>query len=460
MNERAGGGRPEKVCVVGAGPSGLIMARQLRSAGIPFDVYEKHSDVGGIWDPENPGSPVYRSAHFISSKHTSYFYGFPMPDSYPDYPGWRQLRDYIRSFAREYGLYEHITLGTPVETARLADDGGWLVTAGGQQRRYRALIAAPGVTWHPNMPSYPGLETFGGQARHAVGYRDPDEFRGKRVLILGGGNSGADIACDAARNADAAFFSVRRGYRFIPKHLFGVPLDVFINEGGEPPAGVVVPEDPSELIDAIVGDLTRYGLPAPDHAALSSHPIVNTQIIHHLSHGDITAKPDVARFTEQGAVFADGSEEQLDTVIFATGYDYRIPFVEDSLFEWRQGHPQLYLNVFNRAVDSLYVLGFIEFADAAYHRFDEMAQLIAIDLTATGAAKERFAALKASHHPDLRGGMEYLDSPRHANYVETHTYQHVLGEVRDSFGWPPLDDGYFTRVQHGAGVLAAGRQAS
>ena len=89
------------MCVVGAGPSGLIMARQLRSAGIPFDVYEKHSDVGGIWDPENPGSPVYDSAHFISSKYTSYFYGFPMPDSYPDYPSWRQLRDYIRAFARD-----------------------------------------------------------------------------------------------------------------------------------------------------------------------------------------------------------------------------------------------------------------------------------------------------------------------------------------------------------------------
>jgi cation diffusion facilitator CzcD-associated flavoprotein CzcO len=296
MSERTDAGRPEKVCVVGAGPSGLIVARQLRSAGIPFDVYEKHSDVGGIWDQENPGSPVYNSAHFISSKHTSYFYGFPMPDSYPDYPSWRQLRDYIRAFARGYGLYEHITFSAPVETARLAGDGEWLVTAGGQQRRYRALLAAPGVTWHPNLPSYPGLDTFGGQAR---------------------------------------------------------------------PAGVVVPEDPGELIDAIVGDLTRYGLPAPDHAALASHPIVNTQIIHHLSHGDITAKPDVARFTSQGAVFADGSEERIDPAIFATGYDYRIPFVEESLFEWRQGHPQLYLNVFNRAVDSLYVLGFIEFADAA-----------------------------------------------------------------------------------------------
>jgi cation diffusion facilitator CzcD-associated flavoprotein CzcO len=439
-------GRPEKVCVVGAGPSGLIMARQLLRAGVPFDLYEKHSDVGGIWDPENPGSPVYDSAHFISSKYTSYFYGFPMPDAYPDYPSWRQLRDYIRAFARAYGLYDHITFGTVVESARPAD-GGWLVRAGGQDRRYRALIAAPGVTWHPHQPGYPGLDGFAGQARHSVGYRSPDEFRGRRVLIVGGGNSGADIACDAARNADAAFFSVRRGYRYIPKHVFGVPLDVFINEGGEPPRGVTVPGDPSALIDALVGDLTRYGLPAPDHDALASHPIVNTQIIHHLSHGDITAKPDVARFMPDGALFADGTGEKIDSVIFATGYDYRIPFVDESLFEWRQGHPQLYLNVFSRETDGLYVLGFIEFADAAYHRFDEMAQLVAIDLTATGAAKERFAGLKAGHHPDLRGGMAYIDSPRHANYVETHTYQHVLAEIRDSFGWSAVDDGYFAALR-------------
>jgi hypothetical protein len=110
--------------------------------------------------------------------------------------------------------------------------------------------------------------------------------------------------------------------------------------------------------------------------------------------------------------------------------------------------------VFNRAVDSLYVLGFIEFADAAYHRFDEMAQLVAIDLAAAGRAKQRFAALKASHQPDLRGGMEYLDSPRHANYVETHTYQNVVAEVRDSFGWPALDDRYFASAGRGFGGVA------
>jgi cation diffusion facilitator CzcD-associated flavoprotein CzcO len=403
----------DRVCVVGAGPSGLVVARQLREAGVAFDVYEKHSDVGGIWDPENEGSPIYRSAHFISSKYSSGFYGYPMPEDYPDYPGWKQLRDYIRHFATQEKLYEQINFNTPVENAELQEDGSWIVTVGGVQKPYRALVVAPGVTWHPNVPHLEGQETFTGELMHSSSYYDTSTFAGKNVLILGAGNSGVDIACDAAVSADHAFLSVRRGYRFLPKHVFGVPLDVFVNYGGEPPAGITVPEDVNELVDALVGDLTRFGLPAPDHDVLASHPIVNDQIIHHFNHGDITAKPDVARLDGSEVVFVDGSREKIDVLVLATGYEYKIPFIDDELFEWRSGHPQLYLNIFNRTVGTLYVLGFIEFADAAYKRFEEMAQLVAMDLTLQGSDKEAFAEMKRTHRPDLRGGAHYIDTPRH-----------------------------------------------
>lgn len=425
---------PTRVCVVGAGPSGLVAARQLRDAGVPFDVFEKHSDVGGIWDPANEGSPIYRSAHFISSKYTSGFYGHPMPEKFPDYPGWKQILEYIRSFAKAEDLYPHITFNAAVEKADLLEDGTWDVTVGGEQRRYRALVVAPGVTWHPNIPTLEGSDAFTGQILHASAYYDTTTFADKRVLIVGAGNSGVDIACDAAVSAEKAFLSVRRGYRFLPKHVFGVPLDVFINHGGQPPAGITIPEDPNDLVDALVGDLTRFGLPAPDHDVLSSHPIVNDQIIHHFNHGDLTAKPDVASLDGNEAVFVDGSRERVDVVVLATGYEYKLPFLDEDLFEWKSGHPQLYLNIFNRTVDSLYVVGFIEFADAAYERFEEMAQLIAMDLTLEGAEKQQFAEMKRTHRPDLRGGMEYVDSPRHANYVETHTYQAVLAEIRNQFG--------------------------
>ncbi len=217
-------------------------------------------------------------------------------------------------------------------------EGGWRVKlSNGETRTYQGLVVANGVTWHPSLPDYPGLANFKGEVRHAVTYRDQAEFAGKRVLIVGAGNSGVDIACDAARSADAAFISLRRGYHFVPKHMFGVPTDVFLGGQVRPPKGVVIPDDPDRMLGAIVGDLTRYGLQAPDHKAMQSHPIMNTQILHYLAHGDLTAKVDVEAFTEFGAVFKDGSTETFDLVLFATGYDYRMPFLDEALFDWSRG---------------------------------------------------------------------------------------------------------------------------
>ncbi|MCZ4551463.1 flavin-containing monooxygenase [Gordonia rubripertincta] len=432
--------RSDRVCVIGAGPSGLATARQLREAGIPFDVHEKHSDVGGIWDPTNEGSPIYRTAHFISSRFNSGFYGHPMPDSYPDYPSWSQIRDYIHDFATDEKLYEYITFNSRVEHAELRSDGQWDVTVGGEQKRYRALAVATGVTWHASTPELKGQETFTGKIMHSSEYSDSSIFWDKKVLIVGAGNSGVDIACDAATSAERAFLSVRRGYRFIPKHIFGMPLDVFSKGGRKAPAGITLPDNMDEIVDALVGDVTRFGLPAPDHDLLTSHPIVNDQIIHHFNHGDITAKPDIDQLEGSDVVFKDGTREQIDVLLLATGYDYKIPFLDDQLFEWQNGRPQLYLNTFNRTVDSLYVVGFVEFADAAYKRFEEMAQLVAMDLTLEGAEKATFAEMKAHHQPDLRGGRHYVDSPRHANYVDTLTFQQRMREIRDQFGVDQLTD--------------------
>jgi len=442
-----------RYCLVGAGPSGLIMARALIAEGVPFDWYEKQNDVGGIWTMDTPDSPMYESAHFISSKYTSAFVGYPMPDDYPDYPSWRQIRDYIRAFAREFGLYDHLQLGVSVERAVPIADDRWSVTLStGETREYDGLIAAPGVTWHPNVPEIPGADVFTGDLRHSLTYREPAEFADHRVLIVGAGNSGVDIACDAARNADAAFLSVRRGYRFLPKHIFGLPTDAVLTGVIDPPRGVSIGGDPAKLIDALVGDLTRLGLPAPDHDLLQSHPIMNTQIIHHLQHGDIIAKPDVVRLTPTGAVFADGSEEQLDLILLATGYQYLMPFLQTDVLTWRDGHPSLYLNVFSRELDSLYVLGFAEFAGAAYTRFDEMAQMVVMDIRAreTGRFRQELQNLKRTDDPDLKGGMTYLDSPRHANYVQVEAYVHYLAELRDTFEWADLTTDTYDSLRVGS----------
>ncbi|WAL69411.1 amino acid permease [Amycolatopsis cynarae] len=442
-----------RYCIVGAGPSGMIMARTLLREGVPFDWYERNPDFGGIWDPGHEGSPMYESCHFISSKYTSGFYGAPMPPHFPDYPGWREIRDYIRDFGRQYDLYRHVRFGTEVTSAEPVDGDRWRVTlSDGTVREYDGLICCPGVTWHPNQVALPGQDTFTGTVRHSATFRDGLEFRGRRVLIVGAGNSGVDIACDAARHADAAYLSVRRGYRFVPKHIAGLPTDALLTGKLDPPKGLVLSSDVNAMLDAFVGDLTRLGLPAPDHDALASHPIMNTQVLHHLAHGDLVAKPDVVRLTATGVVFADGSEAEVDEIILATGYEYRMPFLDPGLLQWKHGHPQLYLNIFSRELDSLYVLGFVEFADAAYKRFEEMAQLILIDINAreTGVRKAELTQLKRTDTPDLRGGVKYVDSPRHTNYVERSTYMAYLAQLRDRFGWHDVDDHTYDDLRAGA----------
>ena len=432
-----------RYCVVGAGPSGMVMARSLLREGVPFDWYERNPDFGGIWDIEFEGSPMYQSCHFISSKYTSGFYGAPMPTEFPDYPRWRQILDYIRDTARKYDLYRHVRFNTEVISAEpIAGDRWRVVLSDGTVNEYDGLICCPGVTWHPNAVTLTGQDAFRGPVRHSQTFRDGLELRGRKVLIVGAGNSGVDIACDAARNAEQAYLSVRRGYRFVPKHIAGLPTDALLTGKLEPPKGVVMSSDVNGMLDAMVGDLTRYGLPAPDHDALSSHPIMNTQVLHHLAHGDLIAKPDVDHLTETGVVFRDGSEVEIDEVILATGYDYKMPFLDPGLLTWKQGHPQLYLNVFSRELDSLYVLGFVEFSDAAYKRFDEMAQLIMIDINAreTGVHKEELTELKRTDTPDLRGGVQYVDSARHTNYVERTTYMAYLAKLRDRFSWFDIDE--------------------
>jgi hypothetical protein len=438
------------VCVVGAGPGGLSAARALKGMKLAYDQFERHSDVGGIWDMSNPGSPIYESAHFISSRDLSGFIGFPMPKSFPDYPTNKQILSYVRSYADAFGLRDAIRFNTSVRNVHKEDSGKWLVTLGdGSRRRYHAVICATGCNWDPNMPEAKGQ--FNGEIRHSVTYKSSDEFAGKRVMIVGAGNSGADIGCDAAARADKAFISMRRGYHFIPKHLFGLPADQVGESGPQLPMWIARPVM-GLLLKMFTGDLTRFGLPKPDHKLFESHPLLNSQLLHNLQHGNIAVKPDIAYYDGDEVVFKDGSRERLDLVVYATGYKWSCKYAAE-YFEWRGGRPQLYLSMFSRDHRNLFGIGYVETNSSAYKLFDTEAFMIAAylrDQLSNPGGASRFDALIAEDNPDLSGGLKFVKSQRHEVYLEAHALKSYLKQLRRKMGWPELSETYYDHLRTGA----------
>jgi hypothetical protein len=424
------------VAIIGAGPSGLAAGRALKRQGIAFTIFERHSDVGGIWDIGNPGSPVYKSAHFISSRTMSGFAGYPMPADYPDYPSNRQLLDYIRAFARDMGLRPFIRFNMAVTRAARTEEGWMLHLADGGTQPFTHLVAAPGTNWEPNKVEIPGK--LSGEIMHSVEYKSPEIFAGKRVLVVGAGNSGCDIACDAARSASAAFISLRRGYHFIPKHIFGMPTDVFAAQGPRLPLWLTQRVF-GVLLRIIMGDLTKLGLPRPDHKLLESHPLLNDQLIHHLRHGDIMAKGDVERFDGAEVVFRDGSREAIDLVVLATGYHWPLPFLEEGQVAFEGNRPKLHLNIFAPNDPRLFVVGFLETNGGVYSFLDSQADLVARAITAEAEGGEAHRLLRercATGSTDLTGGIKLVHSERHVNYADADAYRAALKSLRKALHWP------------------------
>ncbi|MFF4551297.1 flavin-containing monooxygenase [Streptomyces sp. NPDC001406] len=421
-------------CVIGAGPAGLAVARALAERGLPYTHIERHTRPGGLWDIDNPGSPMYESAHFISSKTLSGFGGYPMPDHFADYPPHRQILSYLTSFAEAYGLKDRIEFGTEVRSVAKNPDGTWTVTrADGRAGTHRQVVVCTGAQWHPNVPDLPG--DFTGEVRHTVTYRSSAELRGKRVLVVGAGNSGLDIACDAARSADHAAISMRRGYWFIPKHLFGRPVDTIAAGGPHLPMWVQQKLF-GGLLRLLNGDPRRLGLQKPDHKLFETHPALNSLLIHHLQHGDITARPGIARTEGSTVHFTDGTSDDFDLILLATGYVHKVPVAQRYFGD--EQHPDLYLSSFSREHQGLFGVGFVETNSGAYQLFVGQAQLIASfirDARAGLPTAERFARMIRGDRPDLSGGLKFVDSPRHTGYVHSDAFVKYLGKVAEGMGW-------------------------
>ena len=418
----------QRYAIIGAGPSGLSAARALQRAGLAFDGYEASRGVGGLWDIENPRSTMYESAHLISSRTTTQFAEFPMRSS-ADYPSHRTLIRYFRDFAEHFGLTERFRFDTKV-TALERDGDGWKLRSvgpGGERaQHYDGVILANGTLAEPNVPTFQG--EFTGELMHTSAYKSATQLAGKKVLIVGAGNSGCDIAVDAVHHAASVDMSVRRGYYFVPRYLFGKPSDT-LNQGKPLPARIKQFID-TRVLRAFTGDPVRFGFPKPDYKLYESHPIVNTLILNHLGQGDLRIMPDIDRFDGRTVHFRDGSSAEYDLVLLATGYTLDYPFVARDELNWIGLSPSLFLNVFPPSFNGLYVMGMIEASGIGWQGRYEQAELIAAYLAGSPEQQAAFRARVADEPwPDLTGGYRYLGLERMSYYVNKDAYRSAVADA-------------------------------
>jgi Flavin-binding monooxygenase-like len=417
-----------KYCIVGAGSSGITAAKNLKQLGIPYDVFEREDGIGGNWYYGKPHSSVYRSTHLISSKPLTEYTDFPMPEDYPDYPSHEQVLAYFNAYVAHFDLERDIQLNTSVEQVTSAGEGWDVRLSTGEARRYHGIIICNGHNWDPKYPDYPG--EFTGMKLHSADYKTPDVLEGRRVLVIGAGNSGCDIAAESATHACKTFHSMRRGYHYFPKFFLGRPVDQI----GEVLLNLHVPlrlrrAIANVLYRVAVGDLSRFGVPRPDHRLFETHPIVNSQMPYFLGHGDIIPKPDVLAYEGDKVVLVDGTSEPIDVIVYATGFNIVYPFMDKSLLNWRNGYPSLFLNVFHPEHDDLFVVGLIQPDSGQWGLEDLQAKLVAryiLCLERHPAQAARLSALKRRGQEDYGGGVKYKESTRHYVEIEHHGYRRRL----------------------------------
>ncbi|MBL7665448.1 MAG: NAD(P)-binding domain-containing protein [Bacteriovoracaceae bacterium] len=409
-----------KYAVIGAGPCGLAAARNLQRFGVDFIGFEKHSNVGGLWDIDNPHSTMYESAHLISSKTMTEFHEFPMKPETPDYPSHRHLCEYFRDYAEKFDLKKHFIFNATIEKVTRTADGNWEVQYNGKTMKVAGVIIATGTLHYPNLPSYPGK--FTGEIIHSGQYKSADIFRNKRVLIVGAGNSGCDIAVDAVYNATKVDMSLRRGYHFVPKYIFGRPADIV---GKVKVPTVIKKAVQKQILKLVMGDATRLGFPKPDHKLFESHPIVNSLVLYHAGHGNLKIQKNIKNFEGKTVHFEDGHSAEYDLIVYSTGYKLKFPFIDEKELNWKGACPDLYLNIFHPEYNNLFVIGMVEALGIGWQGRFEQAELIAKfikNLQTKPESTKTFIHNKKNKKVDLSGGMNYIKLDRMSYYVNKDVY--------------------------------------
>lgn len=465
---------PAKVCIIGAGSSGLVCAKILKEREIPFDCFEMGSAIGGNWRFRNDNrvSSAYKSLHINTSKAKMAYSDFPMPEDYPDFPHHSQVLAYFEDYAEHFGLLEHITFQTRVMDVRPVEgeegdapgEHGWEVTVegpGGERRTetYGAVLVANGHHWCPHRPEFPGR--FDGEEIHSHDYESPEMLQDRRVLVVGVGNSGVDIACEAARFAEKTFLSTRRGAHVVPKYILGKPLDEWASPAtSRLPLWIQRPVF-KLLLFLSRGSQERYGFPTPDHPFGAEHPTVSNELLSLVGHGRITVKPNLAERRGDRVLFEDGTEEELDLIVYATGYRISFPFLADGLVDTSDNEVPLYHRVVDPDLPGLYFIGLVQPLGATMPLAEIQGEWVADLLEGRAGLPPVGEMQRVLQREREEVRRRYVDSPRHTMQVDFHPYFRTVEKERRKGRRRPPRQALPRRGGKGAGgTTEEGREVS
>jgi thioredoxin reductase len=417
----------KRICVIGAGCSGITTLKNLLQAGAKEVIcYEQNNQIGGNWvySPAESHSSVCETTHIISSKKKSEFQDFPMPDAYPDYPSHAQLLRYFQDYATHFGLYPYIQFNTRVLKAEKTTDERWVVTLNdGQQETFDFLLVANG---HHNVPRHPeALQgEFTGKYLHAHSYKTAAPFQQEKVLVIGAGNSGCDCAVEISRVADFVAISTRGPQYIVPKFFMGKPTDTFNDQMQW------IPKPIASFLRQLslriqVGKYSDYGLPDPAFPVLRAHPTVNSELLYKIRHGKVHPRPAIASVKGHKVTFANGLEEEYDTILAATGYKISTPFFAPDFINYEEAdRVPLYLRMFHAEHSTLVFIGLFQPQGAIWPYSDLQAKLAANYIMGRWSLPSNLAELaeKDASHIDR----EFIKAKRHTIEVHAHEFERAL----------------------------------
>ncbi|MFF5595896.1 SDR family NAD(P)-dependent oxidoreductase [Streptomyces althioticus] len=382
MGAGRGTAGPGRVAVVGGGIAGIAAVKALLQAGVEVLGVERAEELGGLWRLA-ADTAAYEGLRLNTSKPRTEFADHPMPKEWPDYPTRAQLLAYVRDYAERFDVPRHFRTATELTAARRTEDG-WRLELTGPDGAYEEtvthLVVANGHNHTPRVPEPPYPGTFEGTTSHAHAYREPSEFAGRRVLVVGTGNSAMDIATELAGQADEVLISARRGVWVLPKTLFDRPTDQWNGA-----LAAVLPWRLRQRISQTMLRLAARGtegpaLPPSPEGVLQDHPTLSDTVPALVREGKIGVRAGIERFEGRRVRFTDGREDEVDHVLWCTGYRATVPFLDPALVPDPARLP-LYRHVLPLDDDALSFVGLMQSTGSALPVVEAQSRLLAAYVT-------------------------------------------------------------------------------